>query len=215
MKRSILLAACLLLPLGGLAADAAQYVGWGNQMLAAKKYEDAVKYFGAALRADPKNAAAYKGTGYAYVYLGDKAKALQYLKYAVQLNPSDTQLSQYVGTLGGAAPSGPAAAETAYGYGMKYMESKQYAYAAYYFKQAGDADPTLAKAFKGLGDAYDAQGSKDKAVAAWDKAAALDPTLAKATPPPSAGTAKAQAGFNPWVMGGTVAALSAVMLFLF
>ena len=74
-----------------------------------------------------------------------------------------------------------------------------------------------------------------KRIEAWDKAVMLDPSntqLAsyvaslKGAPSPSADAAPAaasagnagaekKAGFNPWIMGGTVAALGAVMLFLF
>jgi len=134
------------------AADASQYVGWGNQMIAAKKYDDALKYFSGAIKADPKNAAAYKGMGYAYVYKGDKAHALQYLNYSLQLNPSDAPLKQYVATLGGAAApaAGGSAVDQAYMNGVKYMQAKQYQYAAYYFNQATQADAKSAKSWQGL-----------------------------------------------------------------
>ena len=238
ISRFGLLAILVILPAFAVA-DAAQYVGWGNQMIAAKKYDDAMKYFGGAIKADPKNAAAYKGMGYAYAYKGDKAKALQYLKYAVQLNPSDAALAQYVTTLGGGAAA-PAAggntADQAYQNGVKYMQAKQYQYAAYYFNQATTADPNSAKAWQGLGNAFFSQNNKPKAIEAWDKAVALDPSntqlasyvasLKGAAPAPTASAEpaatasagadeKKQGGFNPWIMGGTVAALGAVMLFLF
>jgi tetratricopeptide (TPR) repeat protein len=101
-------------------------------MLAAKKYDNAIKYFGGAIKADPKNAAAYKGMGYAYIYKGDKAKALPYLNYASKLNPSDTALRKYVASLGGgSAPAATgSAADQAYQNGLKYMNAKQYQYAA-------------------------------------------------------------------------------------
>jgi tetratricopeptide (TPR) repeat protein len=214
-------------------ADASQYVKWGNQMMGSKKYDDAMKYFSGAIKADPGNAEAYKGMGYAYVYKGDKAHALQYLKYAVQLNPSDSTLSQYVASLGGTAAGSASAADQSYQNGVKYMQSKQYQYAAYYFDQATKADANSAKAWQGLGNAFYAQGSKDKAIQAWDKAVALDPsnfqlanylasvkgTQAAPAQPAAAEAApdsgKKQAGINPWIMGGTVALLGAVMLFIF
>jgi len=115
------------------------------------------------------------------------------------------------------------------------MQAKQYQYAAYYFNQATQADPNSAKAWQGLGNAFFAQNNKPKAIEAWDKAVALDPSntqLAsyvaslKGAATPSADAApgavagadageEKKAGFNPWIMGGTVAALGAVMLFLF
>jgi len=228
----------LLASLPAYAAANEQYVQWGNKMIAAKKYDDAIKYFSGAIKADPKNAAAYKGIGYAYVYKGDKAKALQYLNYSLKLNPSDSGLQQYVATLGGGSASpegGASASDQAYQNGVKYMGAKQYQYAAYYFNQATTADPNSAKAWQGLGNAFFAQGNKPKAIEAWEKAVALNPSntqladyvasLKGATPSadsaPSASADDAQAsagkkaGFNPWVMGGTVAALGAIMLFLF
>jgi tetratricopeptide (TPR) repeat protein len=214
-------------------ADAAQYVQWGNQMIAAKKYDDALKYFAGAAQADPRNAGAYKGMGYAYVYKGDKAKALKYLNYSLQLNPSDSALKQYVGTLGGSPTPAASGADQAYQNGVRYMQAKQYQYAAYYFNQATLSDPNSAKAWQGLGNAFYAQGNKPKALDAWDKAVSLDPSntqlasyvasLKGSSPEapvqtaaaPSASPEDKKAGFNPWIMGGTIVALGAVMLFLF
>lgn len=226
----------LLALLPALAAANEQYVQWGNKMIAAKKYDDAIKYFSGAVKADPKNAAAYKGIGYAYVYKGDKAKALQYLNYSLKLNPTDSGLQQYVATLGGgsAPAAGGSASDQAYQNGVKYMGAKQYQYAAYYFNQATVADSGSAKAWQGLGNAFFAQGNKPKAIQAWEKAVALNPSntqladyvaslkgatrSADSAPSASASaeaSAEKKAGFNPWVMGGTVAALGAIMLFLF
>src|SRR5258705_8701072 len=139
ISRFGLILAMLILP-GLLAADAAQYVQWGTQMLSQKKYDDAAKYFSGAIKAEPRNASAYKGMGYALIGKGDKAKALPYLKYSAQLNPGDTQLQQYIASLGGtpaAAPAaGSSASETAYQNGVRYMQARQFQYAAYYFDQA-------------------------------------------------------------------------------
>lgn len=214
-------------------ADVAQYIQWGTQLLSQKKYDDAAKYFNGAIKADPNNASAYKGMGYALIGKGEQTKALPYLKYSAQLNPSDTTLTQYIATLSGTADDPPAlpvsTSEAAYEKGTRNMQAKQYPYAAYYFDQATKADPNSAKSFAGLGSAFYAQGSKDKAMAAWEKSLALDPTntqlsqyvaslkgtsnsaAASATPAPET----KQANFNPWIMGSTVAVLGAIMLFVF
>lgn len=222
------------------AANPAQYVQWGTQMLQQKKYDDAMKYFNGAIKADPRNAAAYKGLGAAYYAKGDQARAKQYLQYAAQLDPNDAQTRQYLGMLGGsAAPAagGASPADAHYANGVKYMQAKQYQYAAYYFNQATQADPSSAKSWQGLGTAFYQQGNRDKALAAWDRALALDPSNAQlaqyvqsirgATSPsaeaaptataqaPSSSAPAGQAGMNPWVMGITVAALGGIMLFLF
>lgn len=228
-----LIFALTLLP--GLLAAEDQNVTYGKQMLGQKQYDKAIQYFGVAIKADPKSAEAYKGAGYAYAYKGDKAHALQYLKYAAQLNPSDTALAAYVQQLGGGASSpAPASggADQMIQYGNYYLQQKQYDNAIAWFNKATQADPGSAKAWKGLGYAYVYKGDKPNAITALEKAAALNPSdsqlsgylasLRGSSPSAdSAPTAKAggaevkEAGVNPWVMGSTVAVLGAVMLFLF
>ncbi len=218
----------LLLP-SMLLANAQQYVQWGNQMLAQRQYDKAIQYFSGAAKEDPRNAAAYKGLGFAYAYKGDRAKAAQYLQYSLQLNPNDAQLRAYAQQLGvgaSAAATGGTGA-TAYQNGVRYLQGKQYPYAAYYFNQATQAEPNNAKYWQGLGNAFYGQGSKDKAVAAWEKAVALDPSNTQlagyVASIKGSGTGSADAGaeseeakgMNPWFMGGTVATLGAIMLFVF
>jgi tetratricopeptide (TPR) repeat protein len=249
ISRFGLLIALCLLPVS-LLCDAAQYVQWGTQMLQQHKYEDAAKYFNGALKADQHNASAWKGMGYALVGEGQKEKALPYLKYSAKLNPSDTALQSYISSLGGtaataqAAPqpaaAGNPASEAAYAKGIQYMQTRKFPYAAYYFNQATVLDPSNAKGWQGLGTAFYAQGAKDKAIAAWDKAIALDPgntqlaqyvatlksseapapsqAMASAAPANNGAPAESQSKLkpiNPWVMGTTVAALGAIMLFVF
>ncbi len=114
-KRSFLLLffATLLLGAQPLVAEpsATQYVGWGSQMLAKKNYADAKKYFNAAVKADSKNAAAYKGLGFSMIGLGDKPQAMPYLKYSARLNPTDQQLRSYLASQGISLP--PAATPAA------------------------------------------------------------------------------------------------------
>ncbi len=147
---ALVIAALILHSLAHSAPDSTQYVRWGSQMLQKKNYEDAFKYFNAAVKADNKNAAAYKGLGYAMIGKGEKARALPYLKYSAQLNPNDAQLRQYLGTQGITLPppSAPAAA----------------------------------------------------ASTASDQASVEQPEKKSA---------------DPWILGGTVAVLGAIMLFLF
>lgn len=221
----------LLLP-SMVLANAAQYIQWGNQMLAQRQYDKAIQYFSGAAKEEPRNAAAYKGLGFAYAYKGDRAKAAQYLQYSLQLNPNDAQLRAYAQQLGigaGTAASGGGAGASAYQNGVRYLQGKQYPYAAYYFNQATQAEPNNAKYWQGLGNAFYGQGSKNKAVAAWEKAVALDPSntqlagyvasLKGAGASSGSDTAGADAdeakGMNPWFMGGTVATLGAIMLFVF
>jgi len=232
ISRVVILSMLLAFPKFSLA-DAAQYVQWGTQMLTQKKYDDAIKYFSGAIKLEPKNAVAYKGMGYALIGKGENDKALPYLKYSAQLNPSDSSLQKYIvpsaGPSNGPLPSA-SPAEVALQNGERYMQAHQYPYAAYSFDQATKADPNSAKAWEGLGAAFYAQNSKDKAMAAWEKSLALDPSNtqlsqyvaslknAPAQAPVAAAPASTEpkpASVNPWVLGGTVAVLGAVMLFVF
>ncbi len=225
--------AAMLSASASLFAANAQYVQWGNQMLQQKKYDDAIKYFGGAVKADPRDAAAYKGLGYAYAYKGDKAKALQYLKYSLQLNPSDSGLQAYVNQLGGATAAGGGAAQ-AIQYGNYYQQQRNYDAAIGWYNKATQAEPGNPRAWQALGNAYYGKGDKANAIMAWDRAVALDPSniqlanyvaqlkgsaTASAAPAASsqadAPSVAATPGVNPWVMGGTVAVLGAIMLFVF
>lgn len=229
-----LLLALAALPALALAED--KNVTYGKQMMGQKRYDEAIQYFGAAIKADPRSAEAYKGLGYAYVYKGDKAKAVQYLKYASQLNPSDSQLAAYVSQLGGGAAAAGGGAAQMVQYGNYYLQQKQYDNALGWFYKGTQAEPGNAKAWKGLGYAYAYKGDKANAITALEKAAALDAgdsqlhgylaslkgSQPSATPSaaaaPTAQASQGEApsgGVNPWVMGSTVAVLGAVMLFLF
>jgi tetratricopeptide (TPR) repeat protein len=183
-----LVAALLVLP-SFASADAAQYVGYGNQMLAQRQYDKAIQYYGAAAKADPRNASAYKGLGYAAMGKRDTANGIKYMEYAIALNPADQGLRQYLG-----------------------------------------------KVYQGYGNQYYQRGDKASALAWWNKAVKTDPSntqlagyvaslsnqaAAPSASAPAAATASADAGeartpgVNPWIMGGTVAVLGAVMLFIF
>lgn len=227
-----------LLALPALALAESQNISTAKQMMAQKNYDEALKYFSAAGKAEPTNAEAFKGVGYVYIYKGDKAKALPYLKYALQLNPADTQLKTYVDQLSGTASPAPAAggATQMIQYGNYYIQQKQYDNAIGWFNKATQAEPNNAKAWKGLGYAYAYKSDKTNAITALERSVALDASdtgaagylaqlkgsspvaTASAAPAASAQAGEpeaAKSGVNPWVMGSTVAILGAVMLLLF
>jgi tetratricopeptide (TPR) repeat protein len=165
-------------------------------MLAQKNYDGAIKYFSAAMKADPQNAGAYRGLGLCYAGKSDMAHSAQYLEYALRKNPADDQVRQ-----------------------------------------------TLGKIYQSYGNDYYKRGNKANAVAWWNKAVKVDPgntqlaaylqtvspaaapaapatAMAPAAAPAPASAAPAQSvgptpGINPWIMGATVAALGAIMLFVF
>jgi tetratricopeptide (TPR) repeat protein len=169
-------------------ADAGQYVGWGNQMLGQRKYDDAIKYFGGALKADPRNEAAYRGLGYAYMGKRDLSHGVQYMEYALKLNPADNGLRQYLG-------------KTYQGYGNQYYQRGDKASAMAWWRKAVTVDPSNTQ------------------LAAYIASQGSAPAVSAAAPAPAAGGEKASVestpGINPWIMGATVAALGAIMLFVF
>jgi len=187
-KFGLLCFCCLLPALAG--ADSAKYLSYGNQLLRQNRYDQANQYFSAVAKAEPRNPEAYKGMGYVAMGKNETAQALKYLEYALALSPSDQGLRHYLGSI-----------------------------------------------YQKYGNQYFAKGDKTSALSWWKKAVTTDPSntalagyvaslqgaptqTQAATPPqarPAAGPAKAQAtpGFNPWIMGCTVAVIGAVMLFIF
>jgi tetratricopeptide (TPR) repeat protein len=183
-----LLAVLFCLPAFGSAN--AQYVQYGNQMLQQRQYDKAIQYYSAALKADPRSAAASKGLGYASMGKRDVAKGIQYMEYSLRLNPNDSGLRQYLG-------------KTYQGYGNQYYKRGDKASAIRWWEKAVQTDPSntqLAAYVNQLkGGAQSATASAAPAAAAQ----AEEPAVAS-TP-----------GVNPWVMGGTVALLGAIMLVAF
>jgi len=182
-----LLAAFLILP--AFASANAQYLQWGNQMLQQKKYDEAIKYYGAAAKADPRNAAAYKGLGYASMGKRDVTTGIKYMDYALQLNPADQSLRQYLG-------------KTYQGYGNQYYKRGDKASAMAWWGKAVKTDPSNTQLAAYLASLQG--GATSTASAAPAPTAQAEEPAAAATP-----------GVNPWVMGSTMAILGAVMLFVF
>ncbi|GAA3640447.1 DUF2911 domain-containing protein [Flavivirga jejuensis] len=60
----------------------------GYQMMAAKDYERALKYFKLNVANNPKDANSYDSLGECYKTMGDKKNAIKYLKKSLSLNPS-------------------------------------------------------------------------------------------------------------------------------
>lgn len=72
-----------------------KYEKWGDYYYKRKNYKGALKYYGGAVKQAP-NAGLYKKIGMCYYYMGDKARAAQYLKYYIRQNPSDTQIQNWL-----------------------------------------------------------------------------------------------------------------------
>jgi hypothetical protein len=90
---------------------------------------------------NPNNAQAYQGLGNCYYALGRKADALSFYQRASALQPSNTQLAQFVQNLraqvGGGVAAAPAAGGSSYlNSGFTLFQRKQYAQAIQYFNAA-------------------------------------------------------------------------------
>jgi len=68
-------------------ANMAQLNNIGYQMLNAKDYDRALKYFKMNVENNPKNANVHDSLGEAYKTIGDKKNAIKYLKKSLSLNP--------------------------------------------------------------------------------------------------------------------------------
>lgn len=69
-------------------ANTNQLNALGYQMLNAKDYDRAIKFFKLNVSNNPKNANCYDSLGEAYKTIGDKKNAIKYLKKALALNPA-------------------------------------------------------------------------------------------------------------------------------
>ncbi len=69
-------------------ANTAQLNALGYQMLGAKDYERAIKFFKLNVTNNPTSANAYDSLGEAYKTMGDKKNAIKSLKKALSLNPA-------------------------------------------------------------------------------------------------------------------------------
>jgi tetratricopeptide (TPR) repeat protein len=171
-------------------ADSAQYLAYGNQLLRQKHYDQANQYFGAVAKAEPRNPEAYKGLGYVAMAKNQTGVAVKDLEYALALSPSDQSLRRYIGTI-------------YQRFGNEYFAKGDKADALAWWHKAVTVDPsnrTLASYVASLQGAATQSASPAQA----PHATAAQAPAAQATP-----------GFNPWIMGCTVAVLGAVMLFIF
>lgn len=194
ISRFGLLAALLALPMLAHAGAGDQYVQYGNQMLQQRQYDKAMQYYGAAAKAEPQSAQAYKGMGYAAMGKRDVSNGIKYMEYSLRLNPNDTGLRQYLG-------------KTYQGYGNQYYQRGDKASALAWWKKAVATDPSNTQL-----SAYVAQLEGAQAAApAQATPSAAPAAAAQASEPATVSTP----GVNPWAMGGAVAVIGAVMLLAF
>jgi tetratricopeptide (TPR) repeat protein len=179
---AVVLALCGALASGRLeAADpalATKWITYGQQLYAQRHYDDAIKAFSTAARANGSDPQAWKGLANALYAKGDTPGALKYYKYALQLNPSDSQLATFVQRLSNATAAAPAAGADPVALAGRYYAAGQYDNAIQQYNVATSANPNDAKAYQGLGNCYYAKGDKPHAVEAYKRAITIDPSNA-------------------------------------
>jgi tetratricopeptide (TPR) repeat protein len=171
-----------------------QYYQYGLQLYKAKQYDQALRYFSASLKLDNRQATVYQAVGNCYFAKADKAHALQYYKYAYQLNPSNAALGQFIAGMGGSAA--PAAADPLQAAHQLYR-AQRYSEALQAYQAVAAQQPGNAKVYQSIGNSYYAMQDKPNALAAYQKSLQLDPSnaaLAAFVAKMGGGTALASSG---------------------
>ncbi len=152
--------------------NAGKWLVYANALYAAKSYDKAIGAYANSLKLDNTNAGAYQGLGNCYYAQGDKPHALQYYKYALQLNPGNTALANFVSSL--SASAAPAASDPMASANSLYSQG-QYDQAIAAYNQVLAQDPNNARAYQGLGNCYYAKRDKANAVKNYQQALNLNP----------------------------------------
>jgi len=106
----------------------------------------------------------WNALGMAEMSLGDADRALASFERAWALDPLDAVTNENLGVV-------------QVNRAMKTKNRDLLSKAVEYFQASIAADPALPSAHNGLGGAYNFLGRKDEAIAAWEKAVALDPSF--------------------------------------
>jgi tetratricopeptide (TPR) repeat protein len=157
-------------------AKAKQYLDYGNKLLSAKQYDNAIKYYAYSIKMQPTSEAYYY-MALAYYYKGDKDQALRNAQYALKLNPANANAKKLVDSLAGATAGTTAGAAGGDQYllaGHKYLKAKQYDMAIKYYQASINTNPTY-QAYQFMGTAYYYKGDMANAKAAYEKSLELNP----------------------------------------
>jgi Tfp pilus assembly protein PilF len=185
-----LLAPSLLLSLAFLApalsapqsaAEGEARFSMGITHLKEGRVEMALEEFKRAVKANPKNPYFRRGLGQAYAAKREWGNAIEELRKALQLNPYYVDVRNDLGTallLSGnrdagkkeflaafSEPTNPTPEISARNLGQAYLEEKNYAEAATWFRTALARNKSYADPYEGLAQALAAQGRMDGAVA--------------------------------------------------
>jgi len=126
-----------------------------------KNYEDAIVYFKAALRKDPKNAVLHNKLGLATWKNGDIAGARAYFQKSAKINPQYAEAQNNIGAVD---------------FAQNNLKS-----AAKYFKKAVALEETRATFHVNLGAAWFGQNKLERAISEYSRALELDPDVLGST----------------------------------
>jgi tetratricopeptide (TPR) repeat protein len=159
MKKYFIFSALMFSLLGffcssqAFAYSSADYYKAGLKLYSVKNYDQAVRYFGAAIQLDPNNTAAIQARGNCHYALGDYSGALADYQKVQAISPSDA-LAQFISKMqakinstSSAAPAPNAAPNPNFTQGVSYFQQKLYTQAAACFQQAAQQDPNNYKPY--------------------------------------------------------------------
>jgi tetratricopeptide (TPR) repeat protein len=161
------------------AAPKSEWLTRGGLLYAQKRYDEALAAYASSIRKDGPSAYAYQGAGNCYVGKGDRATALKYFRYSLQLNPNNATLKNYVAQLDGQMKAYSTAAAPAAGgdlaQGKAHYEAGRLDEALVSLNKAAAADPSRAATYQLLGNVYYQKKDKEQALANYRKALELNP----------------------------------------
>jgi tetratricopeptide (TPR) repeat protein len=178
------------------------FFDWGTQLLLHRAPEPAAEVFSTAHQAFPNSTRILIGLGVAWFIHGSYDRAVQYLGQASDLNPDDPNPYLFLGKIQSFEASEPAAIADRLARFARLMP--QNAFAEYYYavslwqqregpedaqtaaqvepllKKAVELDPKLGEAYLQLGILYSEERKFPEAIAAYERAVAVNPHLEQA-----------------------------------
>lgn len=168
--RLIIVSCALFFALGeGLFAGEAQALVVQAQVLYQQKnYDAALQTYAQALRIDNTLSSAYQGVGNCYLGKNDKEKAIKYYRFALQTDPANSVLRNYLRRLEGGGSDLLSKGHVAY-------RARRYQEALGLYQSAKAVTPNDANVEQSLGNAYYALGKRQEALESYQRSLALNP----------------------------------------
>jgi len=120
------------------------YLAAATELYIKGRFKEAIPFFDAAIKADPKNPDPYYSLGNCYLITGDTDKMVQYYEAAVGVAPESTTAHYYLG--------------------VAYTQVEKSDLARKAFQKTVELDPQHTHAHEGLGKLLKAEGKHDEAM---------------------------------------------------